>query len=403
MTRIAEILIALLITALIALGIGVMLPSKGEVHRSITVANPVRLAFDTVDGFRRYPQWSGLAALDPAMQFSLSGPDTGPGAKVSWTSNNSKIGDGSMEILSHVQDKEVEIALDNDWLGTNKLYRITLEPSENRRTLTIHMDYTVDYGWDLKARYAGLYIHGTPDTVIQESLSRLSAMMAGYPNTDYTNQKIELVDVEPRPVFLVNTASPRTLDDVEEATDAAMEKIQAAIEKAGLEAAGPRMTITTRWAEDEYGFAVAVPVNAASFTLDDETWEITTPVRRSAFDEDEEEEEAAAAASSDDDEDADDEDADTGPKTGEMDREGMLVVEGDVRAAMWYGGKALMSEHTGSPAMLPAMRTNLKAYAETHGYPYSEVGLGRYWDELVSDQDAESGEESFRVYLPVQR
>ena len=43
-----------------------------------------------------------------------------------------------------------------------------------------------------------------------------------------------------------------------------------------------------------------------------------------------------------------------------------------------------------------------KAYAETHGYPYAEMGEGRFWDEITSAPDAAEDEQTFKVYLPVQ-
>jgi uncharacterized protein YndB with AHSA1/START domain len=383
MIRIVEVLLALLIVFVLAVVVGLVLPSHGHIERTVEVSSPVRQVFDSVDTFRRYPQWSGLRNFDPNVRMTLSGPESGPGAKVSWTSTSPKIGDGSLEITSTVPDDKVMIAVDNQWAGENKVYTVSLHPSANGKTLKITVAYDVDYGWNLMSRYAGLYINGDPAAVIQSSLNNLSAMLAGFPNVDYKEQQIDVVDVAARPVFLVATKAKRTLDDVAEATDAAMKQIDAAMKKAGVTAAGPRMTITTNWGDEDYAFSVAVPVSAPTFTLDKQEYTIETPVR-------------PAAAESDETENAE-------PKvlhTGDKDENGMLVVDGNVRAALWYQGKALVTEYTGSPAALPVIRLNQKAYAETHGYHYSEVGLGRYWDELVSE-DAAQGEETYKVYLPI--
>ena len=104
-----------------------------------------------------------------------------------------------------------------------------------------------------------------------------------------------------------------------------------------------------------------------------------------------------------------DEDSDA-PKTfapGDIDRNGHLVLEGDVRGVMGYAGKALVTEYAGSAAALPLLRLQEKAWAETHGYGYSEMDEGRFWDELVPTAPAAEGaaedaaEETWRVYLPV--
>jgi hypothetical protein len=94
------------------------------------------------------------------------------------------------------------------------------------------------------------------------------------------------------------------------------------------------------------------------------------------------------------------------PKTsgpGEKDNKGYLVVDGNVRAALWYGGTALYTEYTGSAAQLPLLRLNQKAFAETHGYRYSEGGITRAYDELMSGPDVATDEEVYRIYLPITR
>ena len=385
MIRIFEVLIALLIVFVLAVVVGVVLPDHGHVERSVEVPSPVRQVYDTVNTFRRFPQWTGMRAFDPNLKMSFSGPEAGVGAKASWTSESPKVRDGALTITKSEQDKSVEMTLDNDWIGTNKTYAIELTPAANGKTVRIVETYDVDYGWNLLWRYGGLYINGEPSAIVQGNLGSLSALLAGFPNTDYKDQKIEVVDVAAKPVFVVATKAHRSLDEVADATSTAMTEIDAALKKAGLTAAGPRMTITTEWGEEDYTFAVAVPVSAASFTLDGQSYNIDTPVPSQS-----------------------DEGVDENgqPKTyaaGQKDNKGYLVVDGNVRAAMWYGGTALYTEYTGSAAQLPLMRLNQKAYAETHGYRYSEGGVTRPYDELMSGPDVAADEEVYRVYLPITR
>ncbi|MEO8011353.1 MAG: hypothetical protein ABI650_06880 [Dokdonella sp.] len=94
---------------------------------------------------------------------------------------------------------------------------------------------------------------------------------------------------------------------------------------------------------------------------------------------------------------------------GETDGSGYLVVEGDVRGTIAHGGKTLATEYTGSAASLPLLRLMQKAYAETHGYGYSEMDNGRAWDEIVPPAPLEDGtipqvldgEQTYRAYLPI--
>ncbi|MEO7200098.1 MAG: hypothetical protein ABIY56_07775 [Dokdonella sp.] len=386
MTRILELLVSLLIVFALVVLVGVMLPSHGHIERSVEVSNPVRQIYDSLNTFQRFREWSDLSRQDRGITMELSGPRSGEGAKVSWNSRNPEVGQGSLTIIDNKVDDEVKMALVNSYAGENKTYTLRLEPSANKRTTRIFMAYDVDYGWNLAWRYAGMYIHGKPDTTIQSSLSHLSNMLAGFPNVDYRDQDIQLATLEAKPMLLVSTKAKRNLDDVMEATDVAVAKLHAAMEKAGLEPAGPRMTITTTWGDENYGFDVAIPVNAAEFTLDGKSFTITAAnaAAETAFGEEEEEAPLVEL------------------QPGAIDSNGYLVVDKDVRATMSYAGEALMIEYTGSPAALPLLRNMEKAYAETHGYGYTEMNGGRFWDEVTVNPELGDDEQTYKVYLPVQ-
>ncbi|MBS0570348.1 MAG: GyrI-like domain-containing protein, partial [Proteobacteria bacterium] len=185
-----------------------------------------------------------------------------------------------------------------------------------------------------------------PANQIQFQLGRLQNMLATFPTVDYKDAGIEIKDVTAVPILYVSTTAKRTLDDVADATNKAMDQLQAAIRKDKLSATGPRRTITTNWGDENYDFDVAVPVDQAPAAT-------TDPV-----------------------------------KSGEG-----------------YGGKALVTSFTGSPAQLPLMRLMLKAYAYTHGYLFDESsqGNGRFYDEkTTTDPNAADDQQSFSVYLPVQ-
>lgn len=385
MTRVLEIVVALIIVFVLIVLVGVVLPSHGHIERSVEVSNPLHQVYDTLNTYRRFPQWTALRQEDSRVATSFSGAESGVGAKVNWTSANPDVGNGSLEIVGSQPDSQIKMAIDNDWKGANKAYTINLVPSQNGKTVTINWAYDVDYGWNLIWRYAGLYINGQPAARIQENLSTVSAMMASFPNVDYKDQKIQVVDVAARPILFVATKAKRTLDDVAEATDTAMKQIADAMKAAGLNAAGPRMTITTNWGEDNYEFSVAVPVDANTITIDKQSYPIEPVAKESASSEGEDT-------------------SDGEPPTltpGQKDPDGFLIVTPNVRATMSYGGKALETDYTGSPAALPLMRLMEKAYAETHGYQYSEFGEGRFWDELTSAPDVAEDQQTFKIYLPI--
>jgi hypothetical protein len=345
MTRLLEVVVALLIVFVLAIVFGLCLPSHGQIQRTLEIVHPVRQVSDVLGGFRTFPSWTALTSYDPRVQLNLEGPESGPGAKVHWTSPNDKVGNGTLTIKSAEQDKQFVIDIENNWQGTNKHYTIDLKPSANGKTLKISWTYDVDYGMDLLARYSGLYLEGDPASQIQIHLTKLSNMLATFPTVDYKDQTFEIAETVGKPVLLVSTTAKRTLDDVADAMSRAMGEIEAVIKKNKLVVAGPRTTITTNWGDENYVFDVAVPVDRNDVPL-----------------------------------------------------------PGNVKAATTYTGKTLKTTFTGSPANLPLARLMLKAYALTHGYTFDESteGLGRFYDELTSDPKASEEDQAYSVYLPIQ-
>ncbi|SFN57340.1 SRPBCC family protein [Dokdonella immobilis] len=381
MTRVLELLVSLLIVAVLIVVVGVLLPSHGHVERSVEVSSPLRQIYDSVNTLRRFPEWSPERRLDPQLHMEYSGPRTGVGASVNY-SGNETVGKGSLTIAASDEDSQVKMDITNDFAGENKTYTITLKPSESGKTTRINWAYDVDYGWNLMWRYAGLYIHGKPDATIQTAVANMANMLASFPNVDYKDQDIQVAEVTGVPVLVLSTKAPRTLDEVAEATSQAVARIEAVMKKAGLNQAGPVRTVTTNWGDDNYVFDVSIPVDSTTFTLDGNTYEITVPAVSDLVD------------------DVTTEDAPRELKTGDHDEDGYLIIEDGVRAKISYSGLALVTEYTGSPAALPLLRLQEKAFAETHGYLYSEMNGGRFWDEATATD--EDGTQTFKVTLPVE-
>ncbi len=55
MVRLLELLVSLVIVAVLILVIGVLLPDRGHVERSVEVSNPVRQIYDSINTLHRFP------------------------------------------------------------------------------------------------------------------------------------------------------------------------------------------------------------------------------------------------------------------------------------------------------------------------------------------------------------
>lgn len=69
-----------------------------SLSRSIDVNAPTDAVHALVDDFRAWPRWSPWEGLDPDLQRTYAGPETGVGSTYAW-SGNKKAGEGRMEII----------------------------------------------------------------------------------------------------------------------------------------------------------------------------------------------------------------------------------------------------------------------------------------------------------------
>jgi uncharacterized protein YndB with AHSA1/START domain len=81
-----------------------------EVQREADVPAPRRAVFDLIVDFHRWSEWSPWEDLDPAMQRTFSGAESGVGAVYEWNGNR-KAGQGRMEITAADAPSRVEVAL----------------------------------------------------------------------------------------------------------------------------------------------------------------------------------------------------------------------------------------------------------------------------------------------------
>jgi hypothetical protein len=98
MIRLLELLIALVLVAVLAVVVGLVLPSHHHVEHTIETNRPQPVVYDLLNGFKRFKDWTSMRNRDPHIQLNISGPDSGVGAHVDYTSTVSDVGKGSWQI-----------------------------------------------------------------------------------------------------------------------------------------------------------------------------------------------------------------------------------------------------------------------------------------------------------------
>jgi hypothetical protein len=404
--RVLEFLVALAIVIGIGVLAAVIMPGSGHIERSLVVGKDMRQVYDVLDNFRRLPEYSVLGSYDKQIKYSYAGKAFGPGAEISWTSTNPRVGNGSLTIDSATPDfdkidgtvKSAKIVwdLDNVWKGYNKQFTLDLERQGNRNQLTnVTWSYDVAYGWNLYNRFANLYIHGDPDSFIETGLNSLQNVLASVPNVDYSQLIPYIRQTDPAPVLLVPAQIQRKdgIEGLNDTIDKAVAQIQATAKTLGVNITGPRIVFTTNYGDTTYSFDVAMPIDSSTVNVNGQTQQLT----------------AATPPAMDNGAPADDSSPDAAAqpalKPGDHDKFGRLVIDGNVRATLAFGGSALEGVWDGTAAGIPPTRDMLKAYALTHGYKFDDV-VNRSYDIQVKPEvkDAQGNITSYAeydVYLPV--
>ena len=171
--------IVAIIVAVIALA-PMVLPRKAQLTRDIWIKAPVGDVFVMVSGFSRFNEWSPWAKIDPeGTQYDYTGPEQGVGARMSWTSDNNKVGKGAQEVMDVTKPNYVELSLEFAGFDPAKAYfEITEKDGGAHVVWGFEQDFTNQYF----PRFFTLMIGKFLGPSYEEGLTDLKAVMeAGSP------------------------------------------------------------------------------------------------------------------------------------------------------------------------------------------------------------------------------
>jgi len=267
MTRLLELLISVVIVAVLFVGVGLLLPSSRTLSESVETNRRLSIVFDTINGVKRFKDWNPIVMRDPAINLDLTGPEAGVGTKIAYASGFEGIGQGSWEIVESEDEARVVYQLENSQRGRNKRMEFSLRGTgSNNRNVEITQTYTVDYGWDLLGRYAGMYVGRHVGDDVKLGLNRMVSILAAVPNVEYREGSTRMRDIgiveRPAENLLVVSAGAVDRDNVivQDSMKANRRWIDIAMEANNLEPAGPLRIITTEFGRETYTFDVALPV-----------------------------------------------------------------------------------------------------------------------------------------------
>jgi len=252
---------ALLVLLFVGAGLTV-LPKQVHVERSIAVSMPASTVFTLLNGFTSFTAWSPWVIKDPAAVYTLSGPESGVGAKLAWSGNH-LVGEGSQEITAGEPYSHVEIRLDFIEQGYAEIgYKIS--PSGDDVLLTWTYDTDVTRGQNLYdaliSRYVGIMFDRWIGRDFQEGLENFKIFAERLPKADFSGLDAEVIEVAAWDILYVTSHAEQNPDSIALALAAAFGQIGVFMRDNDLYPMAEPLAIT-RFSENGYSFDAAVPVS----------------------------------------------------------------------------------------------------------------------------------------------
>lgn len=260
---IARIALALIVAFALFLGGGSLLPRSVQVERSIVIERPPATVHGLVDGFATFPAWSPWMERDPDMQYTISDPATGPGARFEWRGDPRQVGAGAQEVVASAPYRSVEVRVESDQLGVARMqYEVERVAGGARLTWRYATDLVQGEGFirGTFARYFGLFYARWIERELEQGLIRLARFAATLPDADFAGLRIERVTATGEDIAYLTAFEGRPGQARGDVLAAAYRELLAAMTAQGIARTGQPLTIT-RSSPDRWRVDVAFPVD----------------------------------------------------------------------------------------------------------------------------------------------
>jgi hypothetical protein len=143
------ILLPIIIVAILFIVIIGGMPGTFVLSRSTRIAAPPEKIFPHVNDLHNWKAWSPWAKLDPNAKETFEGPQSGPGASMSWDGNK-KIGAGKMTITENTPFNYIRFKLEflRPFKNTNTS-EFRLSPESNQTLVTWNMIGDSNFGFKI--------------------------------------------------------------------------------------------------------------------------------------------------------------------------------------------------------------------------------------------------------------
>lgn len=261
MKIISKILLVLFSLVFLAGIIGIFLPRQVKVVRSLTMAAPADVIYSEINTLKAWPRWSAWHRLDPKMDITYAGPESGAGSSYAWKSEHKNVGDGKMTITASGPDS---IATEMDFMKNGKasaVFRFSKEGNATKVTWTMYSDMGNNpikklFGFFMMDKMIG------PD--FEKGLHNLDSISA----LDQKNKasekvyEIKRIQVEAMQVMTVRKVCP-SADSIAAYIRSMFGQIGPVVGRQGLQQHGPVFAIYHTFGAGKIDFEAGLPLDKA--------------------------------------------------------------------------------------------------------------------------------------------
>jgi hypothetical protein len=279
MRSLIEFLLAIAITVVILLLIGLFLPGgdHGHVERSIIIERPSSHVFDALNSFKRFNEWSPWAKKDTAASYTYSGPEIGQGAQLAF-SGNEKMGTGHWEILESTPTSLVKM---NQVIDNGRIATIVFDVVPSDLGVKVTWSYDTELGINPIERVKGQYLDSSIGGDFQYGLMRLKALLesSAYAR-DYSDILISAKELPSQPALklasLVEVYSAAEQTDLTAGVIESLKTVQAVADRNNLIVTGPAQVTVTLKERYRLAFDVVLPVDRNDVPMSNDVQAVQT-------------------------------------------------------------------------------------------------------------------------------
>lgn len=175
MKWVKRILLGVVSLVVVLAAVGLVLPAKFRLERSVTIAAPAGKVYPLIAAPAQWTRWSVWTQRDPKMQIEYSGPAAGVGARWTWRSETE--GNGTMEFTDALPGEKLTYRLSFPDMGMQSTGQLRIEPQGTG--VRVSWSNEGEMGANPLNRWFGLFMDRLVGPDFEDGLKNLKALVEG--------------------------------------------------------------------------------------------------------------------------------------------------------------------------------------------------------------------------------